>query len=133
MRTFPPFKSSPRERCMEQTAGLQAQSSVCQLFTAFSGGGTARDRAALYLTGIKQNGPAATGFRQTECRLFAVRGKQEYSRMFARSMALLGAALVYTGFTASSADAGFRRGCCQPTVCYQRVSTPPVYETVMEK
>lgn len=53
--------------------------------------------------------------------------------MFARSLALLGAALVFSGLASAGADAGFRRGCCQPTVCYQQVSTPPVYETVTEK
>lgn len=53
--------------------------------------------------------------------------------MFARSFALLGAALAFTGLASAAADAGFRKGCCRPTVCYQQVMTPPVYETVMEK
>lgn len=53
--------------------------------------------------------------------------------MFARSLALLGAALIFSGLAGTAADAGFRRGCCQPTVCYQQVTTPPVYRTVMER
>lgn len=50
--------------------------------------------------------------------------------MFARSIALLGAAAMFAGVAGADAQAG-RRGCCQPKVCYQKVVSPPVYRTVM--
>ena len=53
--------------------------------------------------------------------------------MFARSIAVLGAASIFAA-TAGDADArGRRHGCCQTTACYQKVMTPPVYKTVMVK
>ncbi len=52
--------------------------------------------------------------------------------MFARSIAVLGAAAAV--MTSAEAGAfGRNKGCCQPTVCYQQVVTPPVYKTVMER
>lgn len=54
--------------------------------------------------------------------------------MFARSIAVLGAASVFAVAAGADADArGKRRGCCQTTTCYQKVMTPPVYKTVMVK
>lgn len=53
--------------------------------------------------------------------------------MFARSIAVLGAATMIVASSGGVADAfGKRRGCCQTTACYQKVVSPPVYRTVME-
>lgn len=53
--------------------------------------------------------------------------------MFARSIAVLGAATMIVASAGADAEArGGRRGCCQTTTCLQRVVSPPVYRTVME-
>lgn len=54
--------------------------------------------------------------------------------MFARSIALLGAATLFAGLAGADAQAfGKRHGCCQPKTCYKKVVSPPVYKTVMKK
>ncbi len=54
--------------------------------------------------------------------------------MFARSIALLGAATMFAAIAGADAEArGKRHGCCQATSCYQKVMSPPVYRTVMVK
>lgn len=53
--------------------------------------------------------------------------------MFARSIAIAGAAAIAAGVAGSDAQAFGRhhKRCCQPTVCYKQVMSPPVYKTVM--
>lgn len=61
--------------------------------------------------------------------------------MFARSIAIFSAALVFSGMAVSQADAWSRgaksskrvAGCCAKTSCYKKVVRPAVYKTVVNK
>jgi len=53
--------------------------------------------------------------------------------MFARSIAVVGAASVFAAMAGTDADASGRHRGSSCSTCYQKVMTPPVYRTVVEK